>query len=82
MISISKFIFFKQKAIKKQKALRCIHYKTYYDSVRELKTQKIKILDVKSLYLYEIRLFMFKFNNNLLPDKFKNYNKSVKNVYN
>ena len=57
------------------------YYKKYDNSVRELKTQK-KILDVKSLYLYEIGLFMFKFNNNLLPDNLKNYYKSVKNVNN
>ena len=63
------------------RALRCIHYKKYDDSVRELKSQK-KILNVESLYLYELGLFMFKFNNNLLPDNFKNYYKSVKNVHN
>ena len=63
------------------RALRCIHYKKYDDSVRELKTQK-KILDVESLYLYELGLFMFKFNNNLLPANFYNYSKSVKNVHN
>ena len=56
-------------------ALRCIHY----DDVRELETQK-KVFSVKSLYLYELRLF--KFNNNLLPANFDNYYKCVKNVHN
>ena len=46
------------------RALRCIHYKKHDDSVRELKTQK-KNLDVENLYLHELGLFMFKFNNNL-----------------
>ena len=40
------------------------------------------MLGVKSLYLYELGLFMFKFNNSLLPANFKKYYKSVKNVHN
>ena len=40
------------------------------------------MLGVKSLYLYELGLFMFKFNNSLLPANFNNYFKSVKNVHN
>ena len=63
------------------RALRCIHYKKYDDSVRELKTQK-KILDVESLYLYELGLLMIKFNKKFLPSNSDNYYKSVKNVYN
>ena len=65
----------------RNRALRSNHYKKYDDSVRELKAQK-KISNIESLYLYEIGLFMFKFNNNLLPDNFKNYYKSVKSVHN
>ena len=53
------------------RALRCIHYKNCDDNVRQLKTQK-KILGVESLYLYELCLFKFKFNNNLLPANFDN----------
>ena len=49
------------------------------DSVRELKTQK-KIRCWKSVSIFFS--FMFKFNNNLLPDNFQNYYKSVKNVHN
>ena len=63
------------------RALRCIHYKKYDDSVTESKTQK-KILDLESLYLYELGLFMFKLKNNFLPANFTNYYKSVKNVNN
>ena len=36
---------------------------------------------IKDVYLYELYLFMFKFNNNLLPDNFKDYYKSIKNVH-
>ena len=46
------------------RALRYVHYKKYDGSVRELKNLK-KILDVESLYLYELGLSMFKFYNNL-----------------
>ena len=53
--------------------LRCIHFKKYDDSLRELKTQK-KILDVKSLYIYEVGLFVF--SNNLLSPNFDNLYKS------
>ena len=42
-------------------ALRCMHSKKYDDSVRKLK-QKKKVL---SLYLYELGLVIFKYNNNL-----------------
>ena len=62
-----------------QISLRCINYKKHDDIVRQLKSQK-KILDVQSLYLYELGLF--KFNNNLLPNNLKNYYKSVKNFHN
>ena len=34
-----------------------------------------KILGVKSLYLYELGLKIFKFNNNLLPANFDSYYK-------
>ena len=61
--------------------LRNILYKKYDDSIREIKTKK-KILDIKSLYLYELGLFMFKFNINLLQHNFDNYYKSIKNVHN
>ena len=60
-----------------QISLRCINYKKHDDIVRQLKSQK-KILDVQSLYLYELGLF--KFNNNLLP--VKKYYISIKNVHN
>ena len=59
---------------------KVLDYKKYNDSVRELKTQKI--LNVKILYLYELGLFMLKFNDNLLPANFNNYYKSVKNAHN
>ena len=55
------------------RALICIHFNKYDDSLRELKSQK-KILDVKSLYIYEVGLFMF--NNNLLSPNFDNLYKS------
>ena len=35
-----------------------------------------------SLYLYELGLFIFKFNNNLLPASLNNYFKSVKKIHN
>ena len=63
------------------RALRCIHYMKYDDSVRKLKTEK-KILNVESLYLYELGIFMFKFKNNLLPANFNCYFKSIKNIHN
>ena len=59
------------------RALRCNRYKKCDACVRELKTQKKK-LGVKNLYLYELDLFMFKINNNLLPANFDNFYKSVK----
>ena len=40
--------------------------------VKELKTHK-KIFDIKSLYLYELGMFIFMFNNNFLLAKFNNY---------
>ena len=36
-----------------------------------------KILNFKSPYFYELGLFIFKFNNNLLPASFNDYFKSV-----
>ena len=56
-------------------ALRCLHYKKYDDSVRLSKTKKNK--NVKSLYVYELSLFMFKFNKSLLPASFNDYFKNT-----
>ena len=55
------------------RALRCIHFNKHNDSLGELKSQK-KILDVKSLYIFEVGLFMF--NNNLLSPSFEKLYKS------
>ena len=40
-------------------------------------SEKIK-LGIESLYLYDLGLFIFIFNNNLLPANFDDYYKNVK----
>ena len=52
----------------------------YDNTVRKKKLKKK--LNVKSLYLYELGIFMFKFKNNLLPANFNCYFKSIKNIHN
>ena len=63
------------------KALRCIHYKKYNESVSNLKITK-KVLNVENLFKYELGVFMFKFINNLLPINFRCYFKSINKVHN
>ena len=63
------------------RALSCIQYKKYDNSVRKLNTVK-KILNVESLYLCELGCCIFKFNNNFLPPRFNDYFISVKNIHN
>merc|ERR1712240_245682 len=58
------------------RAIICIHCMKYDDSVKKLKTEKK--INVESLYLYELGIFMFKFKNDLLPANFDYYFKSIK----
>ena len=62
------------------KALRCIHYKKYNESVSNLKITK-KVLNVENLFKYELGVFMFKFINNILPINFRCYFKSINKVH-
>ena len=62
------------------KAIRCIHFKKYNESVSNLKITK-KVLNVENLFKYELGVFMFKYINNFLPVNFNCYFKSINKVH-
>ena len=62
------------------RALRCIHFKGWNESVNSIKIEK-KILDVKNMFKYELGVFMHKFKRDTLPVNFNPFFKRVNKIH-
>ena len=63
------------------RALRCIHFKGWNESVKSIKIEK-KILNVENMFKYELGVFMHKFKRDSLPVNFKPYFTRVNTIHN
>ena len=62
------------------RALRCMHFKKWNESIRSIKTTK-KILNVKNMFKYDLGVFMYKFRRNMLPVNFKPYYTEINKIH-
>ena len=63
-----------------KKAIRIISHSGYRDHTAPL-FKKLKLLNLKNIYFYQIGLFMFKFHHGLLPPIFNNMFQNNSNVH-